>query len=695
MTPSMDEQLRAALARHRAGDLAAAMAQYRELLARNPACAEAMHMLGLAHHQTGDPAQALDWFGRALQASPDAPEILANRAAVYMALDQAQAAEQDARAALALARENFGAWFNLGLALERQAREGEATGALRTASGLRPQHAGALLHWFRVAARAGQPAGVADRVRSPLPRLAGLRALALEAAEVVEIAGVSSAALRLLLQLRSELPNDAALAARLDVEMRYLRACELEYLRRSDEAMRVAAEVSARAPRHRGARLLRAELARERGEIEAALGEYDELLRIHPQDSIAASSRLIALQHLPSMDAKTLLDEHRSWGERYAPPHSPSAGASDPDPERQLRVGWLSPRFSAGVVETFFAAEFQALDRQGMRHFLYDNGSVEDAVNGRFRAAADVVRRIEALDDVQLCEQIRADRIDVLVELSGHGPGNRLRALALRPAPVQISWLDYFHGSGVEAIDFLLTDEHLSPPESAGSEVGRLLYLPSGRLCYAPTASTVAPAGSRDADTLRFACFNRLAKINDVVLALWARLLRGLPGSCLRLKASAFDDGQMRARFLKRCASLGIEADRLELSDYGTHAEALAAYADVDVALDPHPFSGCATSCDALAMGVPVVTWCGETMASRQTFSLLKTLGLSDGIAFGADEYVHRAQALAENAARRRELRETLPARVRSELGDVPRHARELGAALREAWRRRCTAGKP
>lgn len=688
----MDEPLRAALALHRAGDLAAATARYRRLLAQDPACVEAMHMLGLAHHQRGEPSQALAWFDRAAQASPDSPDILANRAAVHMALDQAEAAERDARAALALAPEGFGAWMNLGLALERQSQGDAATRALRKASALRPQQAGALLHWFRVAARSGQVAGVAERARSPLPGVAALRALALETADAVESAGLSSAALRLLLQLRSELPNDATVAARLDVEMRYRRACELEYQRRSDDALRAASEVSARAPRHRGARLLRAELTRERGEIDVALGEYDQLLSLHPQDSIAASSRLIALQHAPWIDAKTLRDEHRSWAQRYASKAAPAAEVADADPDRPLRVGWLSPRFSAGVVETFFAAAFEALDRRHMQHFLYDNGSVEDAANARFRAAATAARRVESLDDAQLCGQIRADRIDVLVELSGHGPGNRLRALAARPAPVQISWLDYFHGTGVDAIDFLLSDEHLSPVEQAGSSNEPLLHLPSGRLCYAPATSI--PAGRpRAAGALRFACFNRLAKLNDCVLALWARILRGLPGATLRLKAGAFDDGQMQAHFLKRCAALGIGAERLELSGYGTHAEALAAYADVDVALDTYPFSGCATSCDALAMGVPVVTWCGETMASRQTFSLLKTLGLSDGIAFGADEYVHRAQALAENSERRQALRATLPDRARSELGDVRRHAQELGAAIRESWRLRRARG--
>ena len=689
--PTSAELLRAALASQRAGELAQAAALYRDLLDQEPRSVDALHMLGMVEHQLGHDGEALERLAEALDIAPGHAGVLANRAAIHLAAGAPDRAEADARAAIAADAGTFGAWFNLGLALEGRGVGTSAVHALRRASALRPQQAGALLRWLRAAGREGQPAGVAARLRAPLPSLAGHFEMALDAASALENGGQSSAAWALLARLRSERPQDAALAARWDVAMRYRHACELESDRRSDAAMATAAQVLAFSPSHRGARLLRAELARERGEIDSALDEYAQLLAAHPHDAVAASSQLIALQHAPAATADAIADAHRAWAHRHAQPVAPRWKPTDGDADRPLRIGWLSPRFSSGVVGTFFAAAFEALDRARMHHVLYDNGSVEDAINARFRAAAGARHRVDDLDDEELCERIRADRIDVLVELSGHGPGNRLRALSARPAPVQVSWLDYFHSTGSDAIDFFISDTQSSPPASAPHYSETVLYLPSGRLCYAPSIELPSPI-ARNASPLRFACFNRLAKLNDAVLATWARILGDHPRSVLRLKAGALDDAQMRARFIARAERHGIAAARLELAGYGTHADVLAAYADVDIALDPFPFSGCATSCDALVMGVPVVTLAGATMASRQTASLLASIGLDDCIAHDRGDYVGRVRALVDDASRRSQLRAELPAHARAAFGDVLRHAHELGVALREAWVRSMSA---
>jgi predicted O-linked N-acetylglucosamine transferase (SPINDLY family) len=250
---------------------------------------------------------------------------------------------------------------------------------------------------------------------------------------------------------------------------------------------------------------------------------------------------------------------------------------------------------------------------------------------------------------------------------------------------VQASWLDYFHGTGSGAIDFFASDAYTSPAATAHRYSERLVHLDCGRLCYAPATAWPQPV-ARAEGPVRFGCFNRVAKINDVVLASWARIIAACPGSTLRLKAGAFDDAQARAHFLARCARHGLDTVRLVLAGYGTHAETLAAYADVDIALDPFPFSGCATSCDALAMGVPVVTLEGEAPASRQTASLLAAAGRAGWIARDRDNYVHIAAMLAADAAALRHWRAELPALARATFGDVPRHARMLSAALRAMW---------
>lgn len=548
-----------------------------------------------------------------------------------------------------------------------------------------------LLEWLSAAAVAQQFAGIARCLRAPLPALTGERRLALDTAMRFSQYGQALPAFIVLSQLRRELPNDAEVCARHDIERAYGMAGLHEQQGRPDAALAAADALLRAVPWHRATRMLRASLLAGRGEAAQAVEEYRRIVELVPGDAIAHSALLIAMQHDPALSADAIADAHRAWAAQHMPRIAPRWTARMPhaDPDRPLRIGWISPRFFSGLVADFFLRVLERFDRRDAQHVLYDAGGVDDAGCVRFRAAADAWQRVDELDDAALCERIRADRIDVLVELGGHSPGNRLRALARRPAPVQATWLDYFHSTGTQAVDVLISDAVSSPPSLAQRYSERVLALPSGRLCWSPPPDAPAVA-ARNAGPPRFASFNRVNKINDAVLAAWSRILAGVPGSVLRLKARAFDVADGRTGFLARCAKQGIPAGRLELLGYGSHAQALAAYAEADIALDPFPFSGCATSLDALWMGVPVVTRIGETMCGRQSASLLASLGLDELVAENTDDHVRRAIDLANDAARRRELRATLRERVRGTLCDTDRHARELSLALREAWRSWC-----
>ncbi len=641
----------------------------------------------LTAHRRGELDAALRDYDALLVVFPDSAAILANRASIHLARDDTASAERDALAAIAVDANAFGAWFNLGLAQRRRGESAIASSSFRRASMLRPTDARALLEWFSSAARSQQFAGVDVRIREAMPALSPLRALALQAAAELAQHGAATAAFVLLAHLRRELPTDPEVLARHQLETDYAKAAWLEQQRETDAALMAADEILRHVPDHRGTRLLRASILSERGEVTEAIAEFREIAERVPDDAISASAMLIALQHDPARDATSISDAHRAWAARHMPNIAP-ARAGD-DPERQLRIGWISPRFFSGLLGTFFLPVLRAADRAGMTHVLYDNGSPADTVNTQFRDAADEWHRVNALDDAELCDRIRADRIDVLVELSGHSPGNRLRALAARPATVQMNWLDYFHSTGTSAVDAIISDAVLSPAEFESNFTECVIRLPSGRLCYTPPAD-VPEIGIRSGHALRFCSFNRIDKVNDRVLACWARILAAVPDSVLRLKARAFDGADDRRHFLARAARHGIDAQRLELLGYSDHADTLRAYIDCDIALDTFPFSGCATSFDALWMGVPVITRIGDTMVDRQTASILHSLDLDEFIATDEDGYVSTTIALASDRARRVEVRRSLRARMRERVCDVPRHARELGHALREAWRLSC-----
>lgn len=680
-----------ALAAHRRGDVADAAAAYESLLESAPHHADALHMLAMLRYQQGDRHQALALLDRALVEKETDTAMLANRASVHLALGDYAAAERDARAATRNDPKSFGAWCNLGLSLRKRGDLPEAATAFARASALRPGDARALLEWFSAAACSGQTFGIPERLRQPLPPLAGERDLALHVATDLEQHGCASAAFIILTTLRRELPQDAQVRERHEIETAYGAAALLEHQHRSDAALSAVDALLTRAPHHRGARMLRASLHSDRGETEIALDDYRRLVEQTPDDAVAGSAMLIAMQLVPACSAADIFTAHQNWAAqhtpRLAPPWAPRAPHADP--ERALRIGWISPRFCAGLLQTFFLGALRSFDRSRSKHFLYDNGGIEDAVTGDYRAAADAWRRVDAVDDAGLCDMIRADRIDVLVELSGHSPGNRLRALTDRPAPVQATWLDYFHSTGTSAIDVLLSDRVLSPPKFAGYYTERVLHLPSGRVCYSPPADMPPPLARTDGP-IRFCSFNRVSKLNDAVLLCWSKILVETADSTLRLQARAFDDVDGRKDFLRRCSRHGISERQLELRGYESRNDALAAYAEVDIALDPFPFSGCATSLDALWMGVPVVTKIGETMVSRQTASVLTMLDLSDLIAETEEDYVQRALALAADSARRQELRNGLRERMRDRVCDSDKHASELESALRDAWRAWC-----
>lgn len=445
-------------------------------------------------------------------------------------------------------------------------------------------------------------------------------------------------------------------------------------------AMQWSERALARRPQARAPREVLATALIDRGDVEAGLARYRELLR--EPNAQAAARHLVLMHYDPRQDNERLYAALRDFAQRHLPafgaPFVPrrSDGAT-------LRIGWLSPRFDEGPVATFLGGLLGAFDRTRHRHLLIALQPSRDAAAGRLRALADDWIEAHGLDDETLLRRLRALELDVLVDLAGHSTWNRVRVVAQRVAPLQVSWLDWFDTTALPAMDAWISDRWLTPEDSGQRYSERLLRLPSGRFCYTPPPSS-PPVDYAGDGRVRFASFNRLAKLNDAVVATWAEILRRVPQAELELGTRLLDDEATRDHTSARFARHGIAPERLRLHGRRAYADLLEAYRRVDVALDPFPFSGCTTTCDALWMGVPTLALPGETFVSRQSASLLWRLGREEWVACDRADYVERAVAIAADAAALRTRRATLRAATLERLCDARAQAADFAAALRE-----------
>jgi len=321
-----------------------------------------------------------------------------------------------------------------------------------------------------------------------------------------------------------------------------------------------------------------------------------------------------------------------------------------------------------------------------------------DAITEGIRSNSDSWIDALLLSDDELAKQVNEDRIDILVDLSGHTAYNRLPSFALKPAPIQVTWIGYFHSTGMETIDYFITDPFTTPTNSRQLFSETPVWLPHTRFCYSPPDYAPPPylRMTDDETPVTFGCFNRLEKLVDPVIDAWSRILSDAPNSRLVLKSGNLDNASvcdgLRDRFLIR----GIENERLDFRGPSSHAEMLVQYGEIDIALDPFPFNGGMTTLEALWMGVPVVTLAGDSVVSRQTISALANIGLAHELAFSTtDAYIGGAVALANNRARLCDLRQELrPRMVASPLCQPEQFARDLEALYRQMWQAWCRGEK-
>lgn len=685
---TMQACLDQALVAHRAGDWAVAEAGYRRALQAAPAHAAALTNLGSIVRQRGDVAEAIDLLTRAVQA-PGSNEHAA---------------------------------FNLGNALQTAGRGAEAVAAFRLASERQP---GWALAWNNLAAclldlgrldeaDAASAMALECEPGHELARRTRVRVLQaqgrLDAAWTLCAAALAGAApAAWWLQVGSIVLLNApdllgahldAFAARINAATRAAHPVLNQNLgalymrmRRPAEAEPLFRALLAVEPENVLAWTSLGNALKEQGDTAAAFAAYERALELDPADADAASQACSVAQLLPVSP-----EERRAAAVRYGrivtgvATGAESSAFPRGDAGRQcLTLGLVSGDWYRHAVAHFMRAWLPLLDRGRLRIVGYSTQPHTDDLTPVLRGMCDGWASLWNVPDAAAAERIRADGVDVLIDLSGHTAYHRLPLFARRPAPLQVSYLGYFASTGVATMDYLLVDPVSAPPDYAAQCTERLWHLPASRFCFAVPDGAPAVARRDPAQPLSFGSFSQTTKITDAVLALWARVLAACPGAHLRVQTRGIEAGAARQNFLARATRAGIPLPQLLLLDGVSYQAYLEAYAEVDFILDTFPYTGGTTSCEALWMGVPTLTLAGDSMLARQGASILTAAGLPEWVVRDEADYVAQAMAFARDRQALADLRQGLRTRVaQSPLMDAPRFARDFAAAIGALWRAYC-----
>lgn len=427
------------------------------------------------------------------------------------------------------------------------------------------------------------------------------------------------------------------------------------------------------------------------GDIEAALAAFqlaEERAGASTEiASLAGRLFVLGLAYLPDVTAADLLAAASDWERRHAPPAPRPPPPPMPATGRRLRVGYYSPDLRRHSIVHFFLPLLSCHDRAGFEIFVYSDTPAPDTITARLRQFAEHWRDLRPLTEADAIRTIAADNLDLLVDLSGLFGSTRPRIFAARPAPRQVHLLGYHGSTGLSSLDFRITDALSDPPGSDMESSETLVRLPRGFHCFDPLAAPLSEGEPPCVASghVTFGSCNNLTKINSEVVALWARVLHAVPRSRLLLKAIQLHDHELRADVAGRFSTHGIAPDRLEiLPGAAAPEDHLATYRRIDIALDPFPCNGVTTTCEALWMGVPVLTLPGARHSARVASSLLSQVELHECVATAPADFVSRAAALAADPARLTTWRKTLRERLASSsLGNASDYARRIETAYR------------
>ena len=674
-----------------AGDLTQACQRYRKAIALAPQYPTAHLNLGVACEAAGDRDSALRSYEAVLAIDPGNAYANYNLGKLLLLARELDRAERHLRQAIARKPDFWEAYVVLANLLDARNDAAGAAAAFESAIRHGAQDFGAWLGYGLVLVKLNRKAEAESALQ---------RALTLDARSA-EAHGTLFDLYQERADFAAALPHiEAALQQRPDWPVGLFSYAQvLTRLHRFDDAAAVLGRAILLEPDREDLHLGQISVLERGGRI-AEMLELCRTLRARAPDRRAyASAELFALNLVDDVSPEEVFARHRAYGERLekdVPRRFVSFGTAR-DPSRRLRIGYVSGEYYLHPVARFMIPLLERHDRSEFEVYCYSVGTLPaDSFTRQVEERSDVWRPAKALNDTELADLVHRDKIDILVDLSGHSGTSRLATFAQQPAPVQATWLGNLNTTGMTRVQYRITDGHCDPPgltEHLHTET--LVRLPQSQWCYRPYVTVDVPqrAPVERGSGVTFGSFTQFPKLTVAMRSLWARILREVPGS--RLMMAGVPQARVRDELLQTLAEYGVDSTRVTLLPFMSLRDYLRAFGDLDIALDTSPYSGGTTTCDALWMGVPVLTLPGVRPASRSAASILTTMGLTDWIATSPEDYARRAVRLAsepETIVRlHRSLRDRMAA---SPLMDEVRFARDLEQLYRTLWRRWCV-GQP
>ena len=701
---------------HQAGNIQEAAKIYRQVLSDDPRQPDALHLLGVVAQTVGQLDEAVEliseslrinpnnvsamnnlagvlkdqaryedaagFYEAALEAEPDAAYIHSNLGNVLQQLGRSKEAAACHRHALALSPDSFAAHCNLGAVLKEQGHLAEAIECYLAAIALNPH-----------AHEAHVNLGVVFKEQAKFAEAEAcfMRALAIQPESDAALTNLGTA-----LKEQGRLPEaigSLRLALKINPRSHFALLNLGNALKDSGdfvEAREYLEKAIALKPNWHLAHSNLGTVFNQLGQASRAADCFRRALELKPEYHPAHSNLLFTLNYLPDTDRAALFAEHRRFDEQFCQCFHDliSLHQNTAEPERRLRIGFVSGDFREHSVAHFIAPVFARHDAVAFEIFCYANQNMNDEVTARLREAVEHWREVAGLSDEELADHIRRDRIDILVDLSGHTARNRLLVFARKPAPIQVSMIGYMQTTGLSAMDYRITDNRLDPVgQTEAFSTEKLIRLLAGAATLQPPADCPEPNAlpALENGHLTFASFNNLAKVTPEVLATWAQIMHALPDS--RLVAV----GRSGNTVVQTLGKHGIAADRIEMLDRLPLSDYLALHHRVDFLLDTFPYCGGTTTLLAMWMGVPFITLAGKTPTSRAGAGLLDGVGLANElIAESEPEYVEKAVNAVTNLPQLAEWRATLRPRLAPLLDSGAGYVRELEFHFRAIWREWC-----